>query len=67
MHVNYFSQNLRQKSAQPVGLRALEDLLRRTRLDHLTVIRYLSAPGPVAAFARLVGSALALWTPGGAH
>ena len=28
---------------------------------------YLSAPGPVAALARLVGSALALWTPGGAH
>jgi hypothetical protein len=28
---------------------------------------YLSAPGPVAAFARLVGSALALSTPGGAH
>jgi len=28
---------------------------------------YLSAPGPVAAFVRLVGSALALWTPGGAH
>jgi hypothetical protein len=28
---------------------------------------YLSASGPVAALARLVGSALALWTPGGAH
>jgi hypothetical protein len=27
----------------------------------------LSAPGPVAAFARLVGSALALSTPGGTH
>src|SRR6478609_9825348 len=28
---------------------------------------YLSAPGPLAAAARLVGSALALSTPGGAH
>ena len=28
---------------------------------------YLSAPGPCAAAARLVGSALALSTPGGAH
>src|SRR5882757_9463483 len=28
---------------------------------------YLSSPGPLAAAARLVGSALALCTPGGAH
>src|SRR5258705_12251506 len=46
----------------------------RPRALALTAVRgstvavvYLSAPGPVAAFARLVGSALALSTPGGAH
>src|ERR1700761_1019923 len=32
-----------------------------------SAVVYVSAPGPLAAFARLVGSALALSTPGGAH
>jgi hypothetical protein len=35
--------------------------------DSTFAVVYLSAPGPVAALARLVGSALALSTPGGAH
>src|ERR1700761_5726775 len=32
-----------------------------------SAVVYLSVPGPLAAFARLVGSALARSTPGGAH
>src|ERR1700741_966907 len=42
--------------------------LASTAVNGSTVaVVYLSAPGPVAAFARLVGRALALSTPGGAH